>query len=491
MGVFLTATGLIKKTLAEIKAELEAQYKADFGDNIDLDDKGPFGQIIAIDSKKYADLWDLVEEIYTSRDVTQATGIALDSIVGEVGVTRLDSSPTTVKNVLLIGDEGTIVLSGNQAKQQNVDLTYTLDSDVTITKSNALKLKLEPNTSFPLSGGEVFDVTLDSVLYSYTGIASDTKKIVIDALVSSITSGVFAGTVSNEIDQFLVIDGNDSDTSGAPDVDFSALWNTNFDLELLASQGAFTADENGENTLPANTLNTIVTPVTGWNEILNPGAGTKGRNVETDDELRVRFALTFVSGNATDDAIRNAIFNNVDGVTSVTITSNRSRDTNSDGLPGKSFEVVVEGGDDDEIAQQIWNTQPSGIESHGNIEVTVKDSQGNDQAIKFSRPEAMFIYVKVQRDKYDEEVYPDNGDDLIKSSIVAWSLTEYAPGIDVINKRLNTPIYTVPGVGDTTILLDGILSPGGTPTYAEQDIPISSSQLATFDISRIIVEDKP
>jgi hypothetical protein len=105
------------------------------------------------------------------------------------GVKRLSAVATKVKNVLLIGDEGTLIVAGSQAKQANIDLLYSLDANRTITKSNALKLKLEPNTTFPLSGGEVFTVTLDTVAYTYNGIASDTKKIVIDALVSSITGG--------------------------------------------------------------------------------------------------------------------------------------------------------------------------------------------------------------------------------------------------------------------------------------------------------------
>jgi hypothetical protein len=73
VGTFLQPTGFIKKTLAEIKSELETEYKELFGNDIDLDDKGPIGQLISIQSKKFADLWDLAEEIYTSRDVTQAT----------------------------------------------------------------------------------------------------------------------------------------------------------------------------------------------------------------------------------------------------------------------------------------------------------------------------------------------------------------------------------------------------------------------------------
>jgi uncharacterized phage protein gp47/JayE len=586
MGTFLTATGFIKKTLAEIKSELETEYKAIFGDNIDLDDTGPIGQLISVQAKKYADLWDLADEINNSRDVTQATGVALDSIVAEIGVKRLSAVATKVENVLLIGDEGTLVSAGNQAKQTNSDLLYSLLANVTITKSNALKLKLEPNTTFPLSGGEVFTVTLDTVAYTYNGIAADTKKIVIDALVSSITGGAFVGTASNENDQFLVIDGKDSDGNSIPDTAFISLWTSTFNLEQLASGGDFQADETGPNALPSNTLDTIATPVSGWNDVNNPAAGVTGINTETDDELRIRFALTFLAGNSTDEAIKNNLLNEVDDIISAVVISNREyvtgtqkvvwdadfvtgnniditvngtpvttvpfntdqsttmsnlktqietdisnstvtidildsnertliinvsttddtrvtenvtggasqakaiiTYTDADGRPPKSFEAVVEGGTDADVAQVIWDSMPSGIESYGNTSVVIQDVEGNNQTIKFSRPVSKYVWVRVKRDLNPEETYPTDGDTQIKNNIVEWSLLNLDSGDDVIRQRLSDPIYEVSGISDIEIGIDYSNNIGHTPSYSLQNVPVLGREKAIFDVSRIIVED--
>jgi uncharacterized phage protein gp47/JayE len=488
MGTYVTDTGFVKKTLAEIKAELETEFQAVFGDDIDLSDEGPFGEIIGILSKRDADLWDGMEEIYTSRDPNEATGTSLDNVAAETGVRRIDATSTETKNVLLYGDEGTSVATGKQIRQENNDLTHSLDAAVTITKAAALKLKLEPDTPSG-GGGEYYSVTLDGTLYDYTAIGGDTKGDVIDELITDIQGGSFVGTVSNEDDEFLVIDGNDSDGDGTPDTNFNAsAWTGTLTLEALASGGDFTAGETGQNAVPANSLIVIVTPVTNWDSVNNPGAGVTGRNVETDAELRLRRAQTILAGNATDEAIKGALLNEVTGVTSVSVASNRTLVTDGDGLPAKSFEAVVSGGSNEDIAQEIWETQPSGIESYGNQTEIVEDSEGNSQTVKFSRPSSWYIHVKVKRNFYNEEDYPTDGDQAIKDNIVEWALLNQAPGMDVIRQRLSIPVYEVPGIEDIEITIDGTANPGDSPAYAEQNIEISPRQIANFDQSRIVVE---
>ncbi len=131
---------------------------------------------------------------------------------------------------------------------------------------------------------------------------------------------------------------------------------------------------------------------------------------------------------------------------------------------------------------------PSGIESYGGESEVIQDSEGRNQTINFSRPINQYIHVKVKRDLYTEETYPANGDDLIKSEIVAWALLEFSPGVDVIRQRLNIPIYEVPGIGDVEVTIDATPNPGDSPAYAADDIPISGRELAVFATTRITVE---
>lgn len=483
MGTFLTDLGFQKKTLAELKTEYEELFKGQFGQDIDLDEDGPFGQIVGILSKRDADLWDGAEEIYTSRNPNEATGASLDNISAENLIKRNPASPTTVQDVYLIGTEGTVVATGKKAKQTIGSLNYSLDAAVTITKTAARFLELEPNISFPASGGEVFTVTIDGTPYTYTAVAGNTKKIVIDFLVSSITAGTFGGLAQNINDTYLEIT--------YITTNFNVIWTSTFDLNRLGSGGDFTADETGPNPLPSTSLDDIVTPVSGWDEVYNANAGATGSAIESDVAFRIRRRESIQKGNATDEAIKAAILEDVDGASYCTVTSNRTLVVDGGGRPPKSFETVVVGGTDADVAAKIWETMPSGIEPHGNTTVIVTDSEGRNQTIKFSRAVTKYAWVKVQRNFYSEESYPSNGDDLIKQAIVDWAVLNQPIGKDIIRQRLNTPIYTVPGIDGLEVFIDLTDTVGGPPSYVQADKAVSGSEIAEFDISRIVVEAIP
>lgn len=65
------------------------------------------------------------------------------------------------------------------------------------------------------------------------------------------------------------------------------------------------------------------------------------------------------------------------------------------GRPPKSFEVVVNGGQDADVAQAIYSSSPAGIQSYGNDTVQIKDAFGNLINVSFSRPSAVPIYVTI------------------------------------------------------------------------------------------------
>lgn len=475
---WVTSTGFNKKTLAEIKSELEVAFQAIWGDDIDLDPSGPIGQLIGLMAKREADLWDGAEEIYTSRDPSSATGTSLDNIVLENGIQRLVATKTIVSDVLLIGDDSTVVVAGKRAKNPNQSIEYILDANVTISKATAQEGHISVSS---VVVSNTYTITIDSTNYDYIAQIGDDENDILTELKTLIDAGAWGGTV--------VVSGNDillEDTS-----DFSFDITGNLNIDSIGSVGDFTADTAGAFTLAANSMTEIVTPVTGWDLVNNKNAGIVGTNQETDDELRVRREFSILNGFATDDAIKEAIINNVPGVSGITVTSNRTDSTDIEGRPPHSFEAVVNGGDDTAIAEEIFRVQPAGISSYGNTTVVVVDSQGISHDIKFSRAEEVYIWVRVSRDLYSEEDYPADGDDLIKDAIVDWSLNldNIDVGKDVIRQRLSTPVYAVPGIEDILIELDDTATPAGTPTYAEQNIVISARQIAVFSTARIVVQD--
>lgn len=479
MGTYVTDTGFNTQTFEINKLYWETQLQIIFGSDIDLDPEMPFGQMVGILAKRDTDIFAAIQEVYTSRDVDEATGISLDILFGERGLFRIGAGSTFVSGVLLYGDIGTVIEVGKQTNQSegaNSDKLFSLTGEVVISQDFCRDIEIEIEAP---AVPEDYSITLDGTAYPYEATGGDDEEAVALALYNLIIAGDFAGVVS--VDGAIIRITQEGSN-------FNIFFTTNISVNLISSPGSFSADDTGAIAIPQDTLNTIATPVTGWDSVINPTAGTTGRERETDSEFRTRAANTSSTGNATENAIVNDISNNVAGVTKAVIASNRTDVVDGDGLPPHSFEVVVTGGVDADIAQSIWETQGGGIASFGNVENTVQDSEGNDQTVFFSRATSIYIHVKVKRDLYSEEEYPANGDTQIKEAIVAWSELNQPIGKDVIRQRLNTPVYSVPGIEDILITIDGTASSGGTPTYAEQNIVIAIREDAVFDTSRIVVE---
>lgn len=476
---FVTENGFVPKTYAELKEYYETKFKNIFGNDIDLDPLGAIGQLIGLLANRDSEIWEGAQEIYNSRNPNAAVGLSLDNICSETGIVRQQAGKTTVYDVYLYGDDGTTIPAGSKVSQStNPDLTFSLLEEVEIAETS---LRYSSSTADTSGGsGEVYTITLNGTDYTHTTAGVETGTFIAAALKVLIDAGTWEGSVTVTDD---VIELEDAD------LDYSVSTTANITIDTIAGGGDFEADEAGNYPVPAETLDTIVTPVTGWDSVLNLSSGVTGRNRETDVELRIRRANTLITGRATEDAIMNAISNNVSGVSGVTILSNRTDVTDINGLPPHSFEVVVVGGDDADIAEQIWENMPVGIASYGNDSEIIVDSQGENQTIYFSRPTAWYIHVKVKRDLYSEETYPVDGDNQIKEAIVDWALINQVIGKDVIRQRLNIPVYEIPGIEDIEITIDGTANPGNTPTYASDNIAIAIRQFADFSASRIVVED--
>ena len=100
----LTPNGFEKKTLAEIKSELEDAFRAVFGIFINLLPGSVLATIIGIFAERESLIWDLAEDVYNSQYPDSADGVNLDNVVAINGITRLAATKSGQPNGLLFGD---------------------------------------------------------------------------------------------------------------------------------------------------------------------------------------------------------------------------------------------------------------------------------------------------------------------------------------------------------------------------------------------------
>lgn len=217
---------------------------------------------------------------------------------------------------------------------------------------------------------------------------------------------------------------------------------------------------------------------------LNDDDYVTGTNTESDDELRER-AKSAVSGGAvaTRDAIYSALVNDLPEVQSATIfvntTTNDYRDNG--GLPPVSFEAVVHGGDDEEIATTLFDEMALTARSYGGAhgvetKEVVRSSNQQTYSVYFSRPNIQTLTI-------DITVVVDNT--YIGSSELKDILIEYIGGTDAAGAQR----YGA-GVGEDIYIdtiRDFIVGAGGEQTGV---IGISDLQI-TDSVGTSLLEDNP
>ena len=375
----LELTGFEPASLAEIKAILEADFKAKYGQNTRVDAQSVNGQLIGIMAERFAELWSATEDVYASGFLSGAAGSALDDLVALANVTRQAATSSTV--VLdLTGTAATLVPAGSQVSASSSGSVWITDVDVTLT------------------GG------IDTV--------------------------------------------------------------------------AATAQNTGPILALTGTINTIDTPVAGWDTVSHSVDAVPGTNLESDAALRTRFQTSFfVTQAGSLGAIRNALLRITD-VLEANILENVSDVVDANGLPGHSFEAVVRGGLDQAIVDVLGLNKPAGIETFGSTSGTFTDSLGNPHTINFTRPTDVDIYIEVDYTPISG-VFPSDGEAQITTALTNYGDTLII-GDDIIPFQLVQQIEVI-GIQDLELRV-GL----SALNVFDIPIPITFRQLADIDSSRIV-----
>jgi len=157
----------------------------------------------------------------------------------------------------------------------------------------------------------------------------------------------------------------------------------------------FRAKNIGAVQVQADTITTAVTIVLGVTAINNPaGPYEDGVDQETDAQLRLRRQKS-TSGPAQGflSSLRSGLLA-LDGVTSCLVFENNTGEADVNSVPGHSIWVIVDGGDEDEIAETIYKYRNAGCGMVGSVVVQVTQVDGTSFPIIFDRAEPQDLYVK-------------------------------------------------------------------------------------------------
>ena len=470
-------SGFSRMRMPEIRQSIIDSLNQSLGITLETRPDSITGQFIDVFAEREATMWELAEAVYFAMYPISATGINLDHSVSFAGVVRLFAEKSTVW-CACYGVEGTIIPAGSIVRSTNSQDNFLLDAPVTISRQFAVDTTVYVNTAVV---GQEYWIRVNQSIYRYVAVANDSILTIANHLFTQLLASGFQ----------IELDANYIRIYGIESISYALQLSADILISKISSIGNFTCEVFGPVDITAHSVSQIVSTLDGWDDVDNLVDGHLGRNLETDDELRIRYDTgVFRLGAATLESIRANLQQNIAGIASIEVYENIEDVMDADGRPPHSIEVIAFGGDPQDIADQIYLVKAAGIDTFGSLQVMVTGSSGYQHAINFNRPTPMYIWVEVDVTLYNEEQFPDGGIPQIQL-IVTNTGNNFGIGKDVIPQRFFGPIYAnVAGISNLVIRVAKTADPNYVPTvadYSENILPIAARELSQFDVTKVAV----
>ena len=476
----ITSTGLETKRLNQVREDLRLEANQIFsdlvptGDVLDTGSGSTLGRLIGVVSLGEAELWEAIQEVYSAFDPNSAEGIALDNLVSLAGIVRKGATPTTAR-VAFEADAGTTIPAGSIVSSSFTNNRFETSEEIVMDSNTVIGVTVGVQSVIE---GDTYQLTYqdsnNTISVDYVAQAGDTALDILSALSTKVndnigtllTSTIEGNTVRVEADNLI------------SEANYSLTNNLYFVKILKGTTVAST--ELGPIDQAVGTIDTISTPVLGWDSVRQITQALIGSFRETDAQLRGRFVeAKYTRGSNILDSLQSQL-RNLDGVQDTKIYENLTPVQDANGLPPHSFRVLIRGGLDQEIGETIWRNRPAGISTSGNVTVFLKDITGNTKEVYLQRPQFVDIYVSVSVTTDDD--FPPDGIEQIRSAIFAYVRDNAKVGDGFKYTRFYTPVNSVPGHYVNDLFIGTSANPTGT-----SNISINFDELVKLEFGNIEV----
>lgn len=465
----LSRDGFKRKRLPEIKSDIFQRFEDTTGVTVEKRSNSIIGVLVGVIGYEIADMWTSLEDTYNAMYPNTAEGVSLSNSAGLAGIFP---SPATASIAVLTcyGKDGTYIPYGTEVSSSNdSNIVYSSAEEANISVDNFSVLNFEIGGE--VVSGNLYSININDVVARYTANQGDSKSAVLIALaaqLSSLTTGVTNNVLTISTDYIN-----------------SARLGEYIGVKLtkLGSPIRFECETPGAIDSPIGTITQVIDTITGFDGAINDVSVLVGSDADTDETLRQRWSASLYNrGSANIQAVRASVLECI-GVNKAVVIENSGDVIDEDGLLPHSIEVIAEGGNEKDIANAIFNKKSGGIQTNGTQVIEIRDNlTKKTYPIRFNRPTAKPIFIKVDVYDYTEEVWISNNVNNIKQAIIDYG-SQLSFGEDVIVQRFYGPIYSsTKGIGRIEVQMstDGV-------SYSATNVPISIREIATFEFSNVEV----
>ena len=219
-------------------------------------------------------------------------------------------------------------------------------------------------------------------------------------------------------------------------------WVLTSDIQLDSNgsgRADFRSEQLGAFNLAKNTTLTIETVTLGLTGAVTFENAEIGEEEETDTQLRERFLFSRTKNAQNSAEAIAAKIAALSDVSQVKVLENSTSQLDTSGVEPHSIDVIVYGGNDEEIANVIYQNKGAGVGLQGNALVNLK-KDGETRPIRFDKVSLVDIQVSMRCVRYEDFTEIDK--DQIKNLLAN---QEFNIGQSVSLSRLYSPINQVGG----------------------------------------------
>ncbi|EKQ56260.1 MULTISPECIES: baseplate J/gp47 family protein [unclassified Clostridium] len=233
----------------------------------------------------------------------------------------------------------------------------------------------------------------------------------------------------------------------------------------------------------AGDLINIYNPVYGWNGVYNSNSATLGSDVETNSALRKRQSQSTAQPSRTLLEGTAGAIAQLNGVTRSKVYENDTGQVDARGLPAHSITCVVEGGNDEDIANAIFLHKGPGCYTNGNVTIDVTDIKGQVHHIRFFRPTYVDITSVINIKALSSYT-------TVTTSTIESNIQAYLNSMDIgsnlaISSLWGVALQAMPNLADPMFSVTAITASRLGGTQGTQDITIAFNEVCRGNINYI------
>lgn len=426
---------------------------------------------------KIASLWEVAQDSYYAKYPATATGVNLDNACQYGNVYR-EAATHTLYNIHVTAVDGTTIPADSIiASTTNPVVNLYCVQDTTVSRSACHAIVIRT----VVTEEATYTITFNDTAYAYDASADDDEAIILAALQALLLADLDEYTVEiSEDDGYLYI--TDSVNARDNEVELSE----NLTTETVTSCVYYYTEDYGEVYLPVGAITVIVSNVTDLISVYNAIDAELGQDTQSDTELRISYLdELYNSASSQCEAIESYILSTIEDTKAVRCYENATDEYDDYGRPPHSIEVIVDGGNEDEIAAAILKKKAGGINTYGDNEVSVLGTYGDTIVIRYNRPESVYIWVSVTITQGSVNISSDY-EDTVKEIIL--ETVDMTIGDDFLSQSYISAIYEAfPGIQYVDIQVATGTASATEEDYYSGNVSISERQVADLDSSRIEV----